>query len=121
MITLDNATNLLLRAVNNLVEQVQPDSWRSDPYGDGGSFLHYDGFGSVHSKGALVWLSIERESGDTITNAELASIITKKAEQCVEDARRKKEQAIATARMKAADAIINYIDSRTNPLPPPAP
>lgn len=119
--TIDNATNLLLHAINNLVERVQPDSWRSDPCGDGGSFVHYDNFGSVHAKGSLVWLSIERESGDTIINAELASIITKKAEQCVEDARRKKEQATATARLNAAEAIHAYIDSRMNPAPPSAP
>lgn len=121
MMTIDNATNLLFHAINNLVERVQPDSWRSDPCGDGGSFVHYDNFGSVHAKGSLVWLSIECESGDTIINGELADIIEKKAEQCAEGARRKAEQAKATARLNAAEAIYAYINSRTTPLPVPEP
>lgn len=121
MITINNATNLLVHAINNLVERLEPDSWRSDPRGDGGSFVYYDGFGSVHAKGSLVWLSAEHETGGTILNGELASIVEKKAEQCAEDARLKKEQEIASARMIAADAIHAYIDSRTTPVPPPEP
>lgn len=68
-----------------------------------------------------MWLVTGVEPRDAIINAELASIVTKKAEWCVEDSRRKAEQAIAAARLKAAEAIHAYIDSRTIPLPVPEP